>query len=92
MPLVLRVFSSVVDRLASSSHVFTDALDGVAGSGGGREQEGQSCKGSFHIGSGHGRVARPFGFALTDPGMRLSRTRLFLKVTRIMLHVASMGA
>ena len=42
--------------------------------------------------SGSGRVARPFGFALTDPGMRLSRTRLFLKVTRIMLHVASMGA
>ena len=41
---------------------------------------------------GSGRVARPFGFALTDPGMRLSRTRLFLKVTRIMLHVASMGA
>jgi len=28
---------------------------------------------------GCGRVARPFGFALTDPGMRLSRTRLFLK-------------
>jgi hypothetical protein len=24
-----------------------------------------------------GRVARPFGFALTDPSMRLSRTRLF---------------
>jgi uncharacterized membrane protein YtjA (UPF0391 family) len=51
MRLVLRVFSSVVDRLARRSHVFTNALDGVAGSGGGRKQEGQSCKGSFHIGS-----------------------------------------
>jgi hypothetical protein len=30
-----------------------------------------------------GRVARPFGFALTDPGRRLSRTRLFPEVTRI---------
>jgi len=29
-----------------------------------------------------GRVARPFGFALTDPSMRLSRTRLFPKVAR----------
>lgn len=28
-----------------------------------------------------GRVAKPFGFALTDPSVRLSRTRLFLKVT-----------
>jgi len=27
---------------------------------------------------GRGRVARPFGFALTDPGGWLSRTRLFL--------------
>ncbi len=33
--------------------------------------------------SGGGRVARPFGFALTDPGMRLSRTRLFPGVTHI---------
>ena len=32
---------------------------------------------------GSGRVARPCGFALTDPGMRLSRTRLFPEVTRI---------
>ena len=38
----------------------------------------------------HGRVARPFGFALTDPGVRLSRTRLLLKVTRVMPGVASM--
>jgi hypothetical protein len=30
-----------------------------------------------------GRVARPFGFALTDPGRRFSRTRLFPEVTRI---------
>jgi hypothetical protein len=30
-----------------------------------------------------GRVARPFGSALTDPGRRLSRTRLFPEVTRI---------
>ena len=29
-----------------------------------------------------GRVAEPLGFALTDPSMRLSRTRLFPKVTR----------
>jgi hypothetical protein len=29
-----------------------------------------------------GRVARPFGSALTDPGWRLSRTRLFPEVTR----------
>jgi len=32
---------------------------------------------------GPGRVARPFGSALTDPGVRLSRTRLFPRVTRI---------
>jgi AraC-like DNA-binding protein len=30
-----------------------------------------------------GRVAKPFGFALTDPSMRLSRTRLFPKVGRV---------
>ena len=40
---------------------------------------------------GRGRVARPFGFALTDPGMRISRTRLFPEVTRIMPLVVSMG-
>jgi hypothetical protein len=40
---------------------------------------------------GRGRVARPFGFALTDPGVQLSRTRLFPKVTRIMPDGASMG-
>jgi transposase len=40
--------------------------------------------------SGPGRVARPFGSALTDPGRRLSRTRLFPEVTRIGLLVASM--
>src|SRR5882724_2747923 len=33
---------------------------------------------------GRGRVAQPFGFALTDPSVRLSRTRLFPKVTRVM--------
>ena len=38
---------------------------------------------------GRGRVARPFGSALTDPGRRLSRTRLFPEVTRIMLRVVS---
>jgi hypothetical protein len=43
---------------------------------------------SLHHGSG--RVARPFGFALTDPGRRLSRTRLFPEVTRIEPLVASM--
>ena len=40
---------------------------------------------------GDGRVARPFGFALTDPGMRLSRTRLFPEVTRMKPSVASRG-
>ena len=43
------------------------------------------------VSSGRGRVARPFGSALTDPGRRLSRTRLFPEVTRIMPHVVSMG-
>ena len=38
-----------------------------------------------------GRVARPFGSALTDPGRRLSRTRLFLEVTRIEPLVVSKG-
>ena len=38
-----------------------------------------------------GRVARPFGFALTDPGRRLSRTRLFPEVTRIGPFLASRG-
>lgn len=42
--------------------------------------------------AGDGRVARPFGFALTDPGMRLSRTRLLPEVTRVKLLVVSMGA
>ena len=41
---------------------------------------------------GRGRVARPFGFALTDPGRRLSRTRLFLEVTRIVPSLASRDA
>lgn len=40
---------------------------------------------------GAGRVARPFGFALTDPGMRLSRTRLFPRVTRVMPRSSSRG-
>ena len=40
---------------------------------------------------GRGRVARPFGFALTDPGRRISRTRLFPEVTRIKPLVVSMG-
>jgi hypothetical protein len=34
-------------------------------------------------GMDRGRVARPLGFALTDPGRRLSRTRLLLEVTRV---------
>jgi hypothetical protein len=33
-----------------------------------------------------GRVAPPFGFALTDPYVRLSRIRLFPKVTRNERH------
>jgi hypothetical protein len=41
------------------------------------------------IAKGSGRVARPFGSALTDPGRRLSRTRLFPEVTRVMPHVVS---
>jgi hypothetical protein len=36
-----------------------------------------------------GRVAKPFGFALTDPGRRLSRTRLFPEVTRIAPRLVS---
>jgi hypothetical protein len=32
---------------------------------------------------GRGRVAKPFGFALTGPGGRISRTRLIPMVTRI---------
>ena len=32
---------------------------------------------------GDGRVARPFGFAPTDPSVRLSRTRLFPRVGRV---------
>ena len=39
-----------------------------------------------------GRVARPFGFALPDPGVRLSRTRLFPKVSRVMPDAVSKGA
>jgi hypothetical protein len=34
-----------------------------------------------HTKADGGRVARPFGSALTDPGRRLSRTRLFPEVT-----------
>ena len=44
---------------------------------------------SFRRSEGRGRLARPFGSALTDPGRRLSRTRLFPEVTRIMPHVVS---
>lgn len=44
------------------------------------------------IGNGHGRVARPFGSALTDPGVRLSRTRLLPEVTRIGPLVVSTAA
>ena len=40
---------------------------------------------------GRGRVARPFGSALPDPGRRLSRTRLFPEVTRIIPLAAPMG-
>lgn len=32
---------------------------------------------------GRGLVGKPLGFALTDPSMRLSRTRLLPKVTRL---------
>ncbi len=39
--------------------------------------------------AGRGRVARPFSFALTDPGGRLSRTLLFPEVTRVTPRVVS---
>nr|AFJ91318.1 short hypothetical protein [Sinorhizobium meliloti] len=35
-----------------------------------------------------GQVAMPFGFALTDPGGRISRTRLFPRVTRVISEPA----
>lgn len=37
----------------------------------------------FGVLEDRGRVAQPFGFALTDPGVRLSRTRPFPRVTRV---------
>ena len=40
---------------------------------------------------GDGRVAWPFGFALTDPSMRLSRTRLLSKVTRVISEPPGRG-
>ena len=58
----------------------------VAASYDARHQEGESWSPVASVASeeaGRGRVARPFGFALTDPGRRLSRTRLFPEVTRI---------
>jgi hypothetical protein len=45
----------------------------------------------LRIGLVRGRVARPFGFALTDPDRRFSRIRLFPEVSRVMPHVVSMG-
>jgi hypothetical protein len=36
-----------------------------------------------------GRVVQPFGFAPTDPSVRLSCIRLFPEVTRIMLDASS---
>jgi hypothetical protein len=39
-----------------------------------------------------GRVAQPFGFALTDPYVRLSRIRLFPKVTPIRPSAPRTGA
>jgi hypothetical protein len=53
--------------------------------------------GAFFIGdqdatcTGNGRVAWPFGFALTDPSMRLSRTRLLSKVTRVISEPPGRG-
>jgi hypothetical protein len=44
-----------------------------------------------YVGTDSGRVARPFGSTLTDPGRRLSRTRLFPEVTRIGPLLASRG-
>jgi hypothetical protein len=34
-------------------------------------------------------IAKPFGFALTDPGMRLSRTPPFPRITRVIPSVSS---
>jgi hypothetical protein len=36
--------------------------------------------------SGVSRVAKPFGFALTEPSVRLSRTRLLLKSIRVSMR------
>jgi len=55
------------------------------------ERIGMPGASAIWLGGDRGRVARPFGFALTDPGRRLSRTRLFPEVTRIMPHVVSRG-
>ena len=49
------------------------------------DAKGGGNKRTIDVGSG--RVARPFGSALTDPGRRLSGTRLFSEVTRIMPYV-----
>ena len=46
-----------------------------------RQQGGQNRAGNTQFDDGNGRVAPPFGFALTDPYVRLSRIRLFPKVT-----------
>ena len=43
------------------------------------------------VATDRGRVARPFGSALTDSGMRLSRTRLFPEVTCIVQRAVPMG-
>lgn len=45
-------------------------------------------KGDVFVFRGRGRVAMPFGFALTDPGGRISRTRLFPRVTRVISEPA----
>src|ERR1700747_295408 len=40
---------------------------------------------------GEGGVAQPFGFALTDPSVQLSRTRLLLKFDRLSKRSPGVG-
>jgi hypothetical protein len=50
-----------------------------------------NIRGRRDTGRGDGRVAEPFGFGLTGQGMRLSRTRLLSKVTRVMSEPCGRG-
>ncbi len=54
----------------------------------GNRGQGLAFDGVYGHAPGRGRVAMPFGFALTDPGGRISRTRLFPRVTRVISEPA----